>query len=147
MIDCENQLRDHHTTISAFMRATDYLPADGNLLWQISTESIICSYFQSLSLTFLDIDSGAIRESFREYLLINSQNPKIFEKFKLNRNLQTIPLKMMYYYYYRPVRQPWTNYVNNGKKHDVRSEYSNIRYLHLIIGKAQKFVSGDKYDF
>ena len=43
------------------------------------------------------------------------------------------------------VRQPWTNYVNNGNKHlivgaDVRSEYSNIRYLHLIIGKAQKFV-------
>ena len=40
------------------------------------------------------------------------------------------------------VRQPWTNYVNNGNKHlivgaDVRSEYSNIRYLHLIIGKAQ----------
>ena len=50
------------------------------------------------------------------------------------------------------VRQPWTNYVNNGNKHlivgaDVRSEYSNIRYLHLIIDKAQKFVSGDKYDF
>ena len=50
------------------------------------------------------------------------------------------------------VRQPWTNYVNNGNKHlivgaDVRSEYSNIRYLHLITGKAQKFVSGDKYDF
>ena len=50
------------------------------------------------------------------------------------------------------VRQPWTNYVNNGNKHlivgaDVRSEYSNIRYVHLIIGKAQKFVSGDKYDF
>ena len=50
------------------------------------------------------------------------------------------------------VSQPWTNYVNNGNKHlivgaDVRSEYSNIRYLHLIIGKAQKFVSGDKYDF
>ena len=49
------------------------------------------------------------------------------------------------------VRQPWTNYVNNGNKHlvvgaDVRSEYSNIRYLHLIVGKAQKFVSGDKYD-
>ena len=43
-------------------------------------------------------------------------------------------------------------FVNNGNKHlivaaDVRSEYSNIRYLHLIIGKAQKFVSGDKYDF
>ena len=50
------------------------------------------------------------------------------------------------------VRQPWTNYVNNGNKHlivgaDVRSEYSNIRYLHLIISKAQKFVSGDKYNF
>ena len=44
------------------------------------------------------------------------------------------------------------NYVNNGNRHlivgaDVRSEYSNTRYLHLIIGKAQKFVSGDKYDF
>ena len=40
------------------------------------------------------------------------------------------------------VRQPWTNYVNNGNKHfivgaDVRSEYSNIRYLHLIIGKPK----------
>ena len=40
------------------------------------------------------------------------------------------------------VRQPWTNYVINGNKHlivgaDVRSEYSNIRYLHLIIGKVQ----------
>ena len=50
------------------------------------------------------------------------------------------------------VHQPWTNYVNNESKHlivgaDVRSEYSNIWYLHLIIGKAQKFVSGDKYDF
>ena len=51
------------------------------------------------------------------------------------------------------VHQPWTNYVNNGNKHlivgaEVRSEYSNIRYLHLIIGKAQKFVlAGDKYDF
>ena len=50
------------------------------------------------------------------------------------------------------VRQPWTNYVNNGNKHlivgaEVRSEYSNIWYLHLIIGKAQKFVLGDKYDF
>ena len=42
--------------------------------------------------------------------------------------------------------------MNNGNKHlidgaDVCSEYSNIRYLHLIIGKAQKFVSGNKYDF
>ena len=50
------------------------------------------------------------------------------------------------------VRQPRTNYVNNGNKHvivgvDVCSEYSNIRHLHLIIGKAQKFVSSDKYDF
>ena len=50
------------------------------------------------------------------------------------------------------VRESWTNYVNDGNKHlivgaDVRSEYSNIQYLHLIIGKAQKFVSGDKYDF
>ena len=42
--------------------------------------------------------------------------------------------------------------MNNGNKHlivgaDVRSEYSNIRYLNLIIDKAQKFGSGDKYDF
>ena len=48
--------------------------------------------------------------------------------------------------------QPWTNYVNNGNKYliigaVVSSEYSNIWYLHLIIGKVQKFVSGDKNDF
>ena len=50
------------------------------------------------------------------------------------------------------VRQPWTNYVNNGNKYliigaVVSAEYSNIWYLHLIIGKVQKFVSGDKNDF
>ena len=35
-------------------------------------------------------------EPFRENLLIKSRNQNIFEKFKLNRNLQTIPFKMMY---------------------------------------------------
>ena len=35
-------------------------------------------------------------ESFRENLLIKSRNQNIFEKFELNRNLQTIPFKMMY---------------------------------------------------
>ena len=35
-------------------------------------------------------------ESFRENLLIKSRNKNIFEKLKLNRNLQTIPFKMMY---------------------------------------------------
>ena len=34
-------------------------------------------------------------EPFRENLLIKSRNQNIFEKFKLNRNLQTIPFKMM----------------------------------------------------
>ena len=34
-------------------------------------------------------------ESFRENLLIKSRNQNIFEKFKLNRNLLTIPFKMM----------------------------------------------------
>ena len=29
----------------------------------------------------------------------------------------------------------------------IRSEYSNICYLHSIIGNAQKFVSGDKNSF
>ena len=42
--------------------------------------------------------------------------------------------------------------MNNGNKHliigmVVCSEYSNIQYLNLVIGKAQKFVSGDKNDF
>ena len=42
-------------------------------------------------------------------------------------------------------RQPWTNYVNNGYEGliigaVVRSEYSSIRYLHLIIGNVQKSV-------
>ena len=35
-------------------------------------------------------------ESFRENLLINSRNQNIFQKFKINRNLQGIPFKMMY---------------------------------------------------
>ena len=39
--------------------------------------------------------SGAIGESLPENLLIKSQNQNIFEKFKLNRNLQTIPFKMI----------------------------------------------------
>ena len=44
----------------------------------------------------MDTHSGAIAESFREDLLIKSRNQNMFEKFKLNRNLQTIPFKMMY---------------------------------------------------
>ena len=35
-------------------------------------------------------------ESFRENLLIKSRNQNIFQKFKINRNLQRIPFKMMY---------------------------------------------------
>ena len=35
-------------------------------------------------------------ESFRENLLIKSRNQNIFEKFKLNRDLQIIPFKIMY---------------------------------------------------
>ena len=35
-------------------------------------------------------------ESFRENLLIKSRNQTMFEKFKLNRNLQTIPFKMIH---------------------------------------------------
>ena len=45
---------------------------------------------------FSDTHSGAIGESFRENLLIKSRKQNIFEKFKLNRNCQTIPFKMMY---------------------------------------------------
>ena len=45
---------------------------------------------------FPDTYSGAIGESFRENLLINSRNQNIFEKFKLNRNLQMIPFKRIY---------------------------------------------------
>ena len=35
-------------------------------------------------------------ESFRENLLIKSQNQNTFEKIKLNRDLQAISFKMMY---------------------------------------------------
>ena len=45
---------------------------------------------------FRDAHSGATGEPFRENLLIKSRNQNIFEKFKLNRNIQTIPFKMMY---------------------------------------------------
>ena len=49
-------------------------------------------------------------------------------------------------------RQPWTNYVNNGNEYliigaVVRSEYSNIPYVHLIIGNAQKFIWSHKNGF
>ena len=41
------------------------------------------------------------------------------------------------------VRQPWTNYVNNENEYliiatIVRSEYSNIWYLHVIVGVMLK---------
>ena len=47
------------------------------------------------------------------------------------------------------VRQPWTNYVNNGNEYliigaVVCSEYSNICHSHLIIGNAQKYILCDK---
>ena len=45
---------------------------------------------------FSDTHSGAIGESFCENLLMKSQNQNTFEKFKLNRNCQMIPFKMMY---------------------------------------------------
>ena len=48
-------------------------------------------------------------------------------------------------------RQAWTNYENNRNYlvvgDVVRSEYSNIRYLHLIIGSVQNFVWNHKNDF
>ena len=45
---------------------------------------------------FLDIDSGATGEPFRENLLIKLRNQNIFEKFKLNKNFQMISFNMMY---------------------------------------------------
>ena len=38
-------------------------------------------------------------------------------------------------------RQPWRNYENNGNEYLIigavrRSEYSNIRYKHFIIGNV-----------
>ena len=44
----------------------------------------------------MDLQIEPLGESFRENLLIKSRNQNIFEKFKLNRNLQTIPFNMMY---------------------------------------------------
>ena len=56
--------------------------------------SVICSHFKSLN--FLGHPLRSHWESFRENLLIKSRNQNIFEKFKLNRNLQTIFFNMMY---------------------------------------------------
>ena len=53
---------------------------------------IICSYFKSLK-CFSNTHSRAIGESFRKNLLIKSRNQNIFEKLKLNQNLQNIPFK------------------------------------------------------
>ena len=55
---------------------------------------IICSYFKSLE--FFGHPFRSHWDSFRENLLIKSRNRNILEKFRLNRNLQTIPFKMMY---------------------------------------------------
>ena len=48
-------------------------------------------------------------------------------------------------------RQPCTNYENNGNEYliiraVVGSEYSNIRYGHLIIGNVQNFVWSHKVE-
>ena len=55
---------------------------------------IICSYFKSMK--FFGHPFWSHWESFRKNLLIKSRNQNIFEKFKLNRNLQRIRFKMMY---------------------------------------------------
>ena len=47
-------------------------------------------------LNFSDSTPEPFGESFRENLLIRSRNQNISEKFKLNRNLQTISFNMMY---------------------------------------------------
>ena len=49
-------------------------------------------------------------------------------------------------------RQLWTNYMNNGYEcliigAVVRSEYSTIRYLYLIISNVRKFVWSQKNGF
>ena len=56
---------------------------------------IICSYLKSLNF-FSDSDSGGPGGVISRKVLIKSRNHKIFQKFKLNRNLQRITFKMMY---------------------------------------------------
>ena len=55
---------------------------------------IICSYFKSLR--FFGQPFWSNCEVISRKLLINSQNQNIFQKFKLNRNLQRILFKLMY---------------------------------------------------
>ena len=55
---------------------------------------MICSYF--IGLSFLDSHSGAIEGVISRKLLIKSRNQNIFEKFKLNQNLQMILFNIMY---------------------------------------------------
>ena len=55
---------------------------------------IICSYFKYLE--FFGHPFWSHWESFRKNLLMKSRNQNIFEKFKLNRNCQMIPLKIIY---------------------------------------------------
>ena len=57
--------------------------------FQVTCLNIICSYFKSLKFF-----RTPILEPLRSHF--KSRNQNIFEKFKLNRNLQRIPLKMMY---------------------------------------------------
>ena len=55
---------------------------------------VICSYFKSLK--FFRTPTLEPFGVISRNLLIRSRNQNIFEKFKPNRNLRTIPFKMMY---------------------------------------------------
>ena len=54
------------------------------------------TYFGPSILVFRTPTPEPFGESFRENLLIKLRNQTIFEKFKLNWNLQTISFKMIY---------------------------------------------------
>ena len=69
---------------------------------------------------------------FPENLLIKSRNQNIFEKFKLNRNLQTIPFNMMYnmsMLRHRFSNERWAVVVGGG-------EGGTLNHLPLLFCKS-----------
>ena len=98
---------------------------------------------------FSDTHSGAIGESFRENLLIKSLNQNIFEKFKLNRNLQTTLINMMYnmsMLRYRFSNEQWGEgaALNHLPLLFCKSVYCCIK-VHILFTPTREYMRNSKH--
>ena len=81
--------------------------------------------------------SGGHWESFRENLLIKSRTQNIFEKFKRNRNLQTIPFKMVYNM--SILRHRFSNERCGGRRPEPPSSLILQKCVLCLLGHSIRF--------